>query len=187
MPVTTSTRRQILIRVPEGAVVDRIDAHAAVVAPAVCAHFRTPTLENKRFSFHGSERIGRNPAGVINSGVHAGTGFAVSHGNVANVIHCYAGHPAPVPIGRKCPLLAYQRGCSRILYFIPPYAGRAAYGMCYHKRLVTVLEVPVGKPVHEAVAKRVQGLRGAHLGYADSSTTSLREWRNWNTDGAGES
>ena len=88
MPVKAAAGSQILGGVPEGAVVRRVDAHAAVVAPAVETSGLGPgTLNNAVFAFERPQRIAGHAAGITDGGVNAAARGAVSHGDVARLVH----------------------------------------------------------------------------------------------------
>src|SRR5205823_8469047 len=90
-------RGLVLLRVPEGAVVDRVDGHVAVVAPAA-----KPTVlaslarEERRLALcELVRRIGREAARVADPRHDRRARGAEAERQVAVLVHRGASHPAP--------------------------------------------------------------------------------------------
>src|SRR5664279_5115176 len=67
-PVPRTVGLQVLARVPEGAVVHRVDGHGAVVTPAVQRPgLRSTTGLDDALRLHRSERVGEEPARVADA------------------------------------------------------------------------------------------------------------------------
>src|SRR6185437_14642839 len=71
-PVERAGVLQVLVGVPESAVVHRINRHAAVVTPAieVAAALRAAAIHDARFRAQGAERVAGKTAGVADRRIH---------------------------------------------------------------------------------------------------------------------
>ena len=81
--LATCVRGLIFLRVPEGAVIARVDSHRGVVTPAVVSRLRSASRHEKRFVLQGAERVADFPAGVSNRRVRAAARDAVADADVA--------------------------------------------------------------------------------------------------------
>ena len=78
-PVERAARLEVLIRVPERAVVQRIDGHGAVIAPSTeIRELRTAARLNNVLRLHCARRIGREPPGVPDRRENTAAGRAVA-------------------------------------------------------------------------------------------------------------
>src|ERR1019366_8018236 len=74
-PVVRVSDQVVLGGVPEGAIVHGINAHGAVIAPAVgCALLRTCSRNDRNLVFQRAERIGGRASSEEDGRVHSGTG-----------------------------------------------------------------------------------------------------------------
>src|SRR5512141_2588260 len=109
-PVERARRLQIFGRVIERAVVDGIDGHRAVITPAVeVAGLRARAGEKYRLGLHFSKRIRRAAASEADARIDTATRDAVTHGDVAGLVHGDTAHPARAAVGRERALL-HERG-----------------------------------------------------------------------------
>src|SRR6266542_4425339 len=94
---------EVLLRVPEGAVVGRVHGQVAVVAPApLDLRLRAGAGERDLLDLgHLAKRVACGPAGVADRRVVVGPGRAVAEGDVAVLVLGDAAHPAPERIGRR--------------------------------------------------------------------------------------
>src|SRR5690348_4292791 len=108
-PVVGAARGDVLVDVPEGAVVNRVDRHAAVVAPAAeTRQLRTGAFDDAGFSLHLAQSVARHPASEANRGMQVVARDAVAERDVARLVHGDRAHPAIVPItGRESLLLVH--------------------------------------------------------------------------------
>src|SRR5207249_1001672 len=85
VPVEGAVRGEVLVRVPECAVVGRIDTHARVVAPAAeGGRLRAVAVDDRPLALrHHAERIAREPPGVVDSRMEAGARDAEAERDVA--------------------------------------------------------------------------------------------------------
>ena len=176
--------RLIFGREPESAVVDRIDRHAAVVAPSGVTGLRavTDTGQQVIFSLHRPQGIVWRSSGITNRRAHRTAGDAIAQAYVAILIHSNATHPAEVGIRRKGSLLKQpeMRRCG-FSQFVPPDARVAAActrvdGMAHNHRLV-IAQIAIGQTVHQPFAQRIQSLGSARLGDAIAPATRFRKRR----------
>src|SRR5207248_11415037 len=97
VPVESAVRRQVLVGVPERAVVARVDGHARVVAPALAQvavtrvndvlELRARTRDDGAFALaHDAEVVGRQPASVPDTRVRAANCAAVVHRHVLSLV-----------------------------------------------------------------------------------------------------
>jgi hypothetical protein len=105
----------------------------------------------------------------MNRGEVSGTAGAITDGQIAGLIHCYAAHPSPKWVGwikrRERALLLNHRRPTWIAHFIPAHPGarRAAAsiyrlgGMIEDQRFVGT-EVSIRHPEHEPVAENIEKL-----------------------------
>ena len=87
----------VLVRVPEGAVVHRVNAHGAVIAPAVAgAGLAAGAGKESRLPLGQCvDRVGREPPGITDLREDGRGRGAETHREVATVVHRGAAHPAP--------------------------------------------------------------------------------------------
>lgn len=85
----------VLLRVPESAIITRVHAHAAVVAPSIAAiHLHRTSGDNNRRRFHLAERIAGHSAGVPDTRVQVGRRISThAHRDVSPLVHSHARHP----------------------------------------------------------------------------------------------
>ena len=170
-PEHDRVRREVLAREPEGAVVRRVDAQLAVVAPPpfrlrLRALARVQHLLGLR---HPAERIPGRAAGVPQRRIVVCAGGAEADRDVALLVHRHAGHPARLRARHRvvrcvCALLVDDGVRRRAPDLVPadPFDGIRLHRVVQDERLV-VAEVPIGEPEHEAVAERVETLGAALL------------------------
>src|SRR5664280_542603 len=78
-PVECAARLEVLIRVPERAVVRRINGHGAVIAPSIqICELRTGARLNNVLRLHCAHRIGGQPPRVPYRRVNTAAGRAVA-------------------------------------------------------------------------------------------------------------
>src|SRR4029450_3394861 len=96
-PVEAGVRRVVLLRVPVGAVVDRVDRHVAVVAPAAeRVQLAAGAHEEGRLSLRQlARRITRQTSRVADLWMDSCRRSAEADRQVAAVVHGGASHPAP--------------------------------------------------------------------------------------------
>src|SRR5689334_11286198 len=101
-PVKGAVGLEVLGGVPESAIVARVDADGAIVAPAgQAAGLRTAPGNERSLGLHGSDGIGRYSAGIANGGTNRAARCAISHGDIAGLVHRDASHPPGSGIRRK--------------------------------------------------------------------------------------
>ncbi|OQA94793.1 MAG: hypothetical protein BWY25_02671 [Chloroflexi bacterium ADurb.Bin222] len=166
-PGGVARRRQVLLCVPEGAVVHWINAHHAVVAPAIVAAGLIAAADDQRRLGLGQRPQGivRQPSGVAHGGIDAAAGHAVAQGEVALSVHRYTAHPAVMGIRGIRALLINRRRPAGVADLVPAHAGEIAarvHGVIDDQRFV-IPKVAVGQPVHQPVADGVQFDRCARL------------------------
>src|SRR4029077_20961357 len=100
-PVEGAGGRVILLRVPESAVVDRVDGQVAVVAPASArTSLAASARQQSRFALRQrARRIASQPSGVPDLGMDGGARSRESKSKVSLVVHGGAAHPAPGRVG----------------------------------------------------------------------------------------
>ena len=122
-PIKRTVVLQVLRRVKEGAIVNWINRHAAVVTPSIeTGQLGACSDLNGHFSLQSSQWIGGNAPGITNRWVYLFTGDAVTDGNIAGLVHRDAAHPAEIRIGRVSALLENRPGSARSAQFVPSYA-----------------------------------------------------------------
>src|SRR5262249_768820 len=131
-PVELARGRDVLIGVPEGAVIGRVDRDAAVVAPAREAErpgLRAGSGDDRALPLgHRPRKITGQPSGVADLRVGRAAGEAKAQAHIAGLIHGEAAHPAVVSVGRIGALLKDRGGRARAPDLVPANAGRAARG-----------------------------------------------------------
>ena len=158
VPVVCAVAENVLLRVPEGAVVDGIDGHGAVVAPAIdVGGLRAAADHDGGFGFELTGGIGGNASGESDRGIDRAPADAVAESDVADFVHGDAAHPAIVGVGRVGALLRDHRIVARRLNLIPAHAAAAADRdrVIDDQRFVTA-EVAIGEAIHQAVGQRVE-------------------------------
>src|SRR5208337_548680 len=167
-PVEDSVGFLVLVHVPEGTVIGRVNYHSGIVAPTVArvrgGSLRASAGHEGGFALHGAQRIAGHSAGKANTRMDGAAGRAVSQPDIATLILGHACHPAIGGIRGKSSLLIERDGAGRVIEFIP--ADRHLAGVSdsvVDHRPIVIGEVPDGKAVHQPVAKSVQGLRCSQL------------------------
>ncbi len=192
LEVETGGRGVVLLRVPERAVVDRVDGHRAVVAPpAVAVHLAAGAGEPDVLGAHEPERVAGEPARDADRGVHGRARLRVSEGHVAVSVHRDRTHPSEAVVRGVGPLLVDRRRGARAADLVPAdgrAAGLRANGVVDDERLV-VAEVAIGQAVHDALLQRLEQLRRVELRHAlapESVADGIDELRGGNVDRPGE-
>jgi hypothetical protein len=155
--------RVVLVRVPERAVVDRVDRQVAVVAPAVArAGLAARSGEERRLALGELvQRIGREPARVADLRDRGRAGSAEAEREVTGRVHRGASHPAPRRVGLVRALLEDGDGPRRhVAKLDPADSGHAAGAdrVVGNQRLV-VAEVAVRGPEHPSGRQSRPGSR----------------------------
>jgi hypothetical protein len=104
-------------------------------------------------------RIGHQPAGVADLGVNRSAGGAKADGQVAQVIHRRAAHPAPGRVRLVGALLKDRDRAGRHVAQLEPANTchpTHAYGHIPYYRFVAVREFAIGEPEHQTIADAVQ-------------------------------
>ena len=160
-PDETAGGGQVFIRIEEGAVIDGVYRHGAVVAPAIlelAVVLRTGTGLQDLFGFESSQGVAGQTAAVPDGRIDGGARRAVPDRDVPHRVHSDAAHPAPErAVGRKRTGLVNRWCRRRTADLVPANAGARSRGdrMVDHQRLV-VAKVAIGQPVHQPVRQRVQ-------------------------------
>src|SRR5207248_10525446 len=107
-PIERATARNVLVGVPEGAIVGRIDSQRAVVAPSrkIRTGLRARPIDNDSLTLihHAGRTRSRSPS-VMNFRMNRASGNAETECHVAALVHGNATHPAIVRIGSVGTLL----------------------------------------------------------------------------------
>src|SRR6202023_3231976 len=85
LPIECAVARNVFVRVPERAIVRRINTHGTIIAPArkIRAGLRTRAVDNRSFTLvHDSGRTGGQSSGIINLRMEAAAGRAVTERHV---------------------------------------------------------------------------------------------------------
>src|ERR1051326_2174402 len=117
---------RILLRVPEGAIVVRIDREIAIIAPPI---FRYSYLNSRTREHHGFtlseivQRIGRETTGIMEGWIIVRSTRAITNCDIAHMVHRGATHPAPewirlIEWGKRA-LLINRRSGAEIAHFVP--------------------------------------------------------------------
>lgn len=179
-PVERAAALQIFGCVPEGAVIDGINADAAVITPPIeSSCLRAAAVLNDVFSLHLTQRISRHAARITNRGQNAAARGAVTQGNIAHLVHSNAAHPAMDAVdSRESSLLEHSRSSIRVTQFIPTDGRNLVfpvrpdrYGMIDHQRL-NAAAIAISQAIHQSVAKRVELLRRSRLRNAGPSSAT---------------
>src|SRR5674476_279408 len=86
-PVERAARLEVLVRVPERAVVHRIDGHGAVIAPSTeIRELRTAARLNNALRLHCAQRIGDQPPRVPYRRVNTAAGRAVAQRYISYLV-----------------------------------------------------------------------------------------------------
>ncbi len=152
-PVERAGGFYVLLGKPEGAIVNRIDLHGAVVAPAIAGAFLNAGAgDDVEFRFHGSGRIARSSAGNTHGRIKStgGTDDAEADGLVTGGVHGGRAHPAIRGIRRERTLLRDGGSAVGILDFIPADPGGISDGVVEADRFVGA-EVAIEETIHRAV------------------------------------
>ena len=95
VPVEGPAAEEVFVGIPEGAVVDWVDGHGAVVSPTIeIPQLRTRACEDKLFGAECAECVSGCAVGVLDGGIARSAGGAVSEGHVAVFVGCDGAHPA---------------------------------------------------------------------------------------------
>ena len=82
MPVKRTAAEEVFVCIPEGAVVDWVDGHGAVVTPTIeIPQLRTRACEDKLFGAECADGVSGCAVGVLDGGIVRSAGGAVSDGN----------------------------------------------------------------------------------------------------------
>ncbi len=194
MPVERAVGRQVLVRVPEGAVIDRVHRHRGVVAPTVDGKgLNTRPRGQRRLPLRQrAEWVAGQPAGQRDAGVDCVADDAVAGGDVSARVHGRRTHPSIPGVWGEGALLIQRGRAAGIADLVPPDAARGAaalarvHAVAGDQRLV-VSEVTVGDPVHQPISKGGQwdarrGLRHAR----GESAAELAKWRDRNHQGTAD-
>src|SRR5205807_4144124 len=178
LPVEGSVGGDVLVDVPERAVVAGVDRDGAVVTPTAQAlrGLGPGAVDDRPLPLrHGPRRIARQPARVVNLGVERAAAEAETEAHVAGMVHGDAAHPAIVGVRRVGSLLIDGEAAAGNAQLVPTDPDRAtgADAVVDDEGLV-VAEVAVGEAVHEPVGEGVELLAGARLGNADAAAAGLR-------------
>src|SRR6185436_17934527 len=163
---------EVLLRVPERAVVARVDGDIAVVAPASLGLGLRAGAGVRDLLGLGElpERVAGRAAGVPDRRIVVRPGRAEAGGDVALLVLGDRAHPAPDRIGeavggRVGALLVDRGSAAPGDAQLVPTDARAVVGLDrvvqQHRRVGT--EVPVVHPEHQPVAEHVEPLRSALL------------------------
>src|SRR5262245_42110164 len=100
----------IFVRVPESAIVNRVNSQITVITPPAAGCRLTAESGEKRglALAQSVERICCQPPGVSNLRKDRAAGSTISDGDISLLIHCGAAHPTPVRIGLESTLLEYS-------------------------------------------------------------------------------
>src|SRR5262249_12234814 len=119
-PVEAAAGFQILGGVPESAIVNRIHAQAAVIAPAAQASgLGAHAISDVHFGPHSAEGIAGGATREPNAGTQRARRNAIADSDVAGMVHGCAAHPAEVGVGSKRALLENGGRAARAADFIP--------------------------------------------------------------------
>src|SRR5712692_8638481 len=149
-----SIRSQVLVGVPEGAVVG-IERQAAVVAPpgamTLGNRFGAATLDDTALAFQRAGWIPWHAARVANRRVDRVARCAVTNGNVAGAVHRDAAHP-PKHVTRCVSALLIDDWILVRPQLVPPHSMPAVDddGMI-HDQCFVIAEIAVREPKHRAV------------------------------------
>src|SRR5439155_25071683 len=156
-PVEGTVRRDVFVGVPEGAVVDWIDRHRAVVAPATqAAGLGAGPGDDRSLALrHRPRRVAGQAACVANLWVQRAAADAVAESDISRCVLGDAAHPSIVGVRRVRALLEDAEAVAASgPQLVPPDADRAPgyHAAVDHERFV-VSEVAVRESITEAVAK----------------------------------
>ena len=115
----------VLIGVPEGALVYRINRHGAIVTPAaIRSRVHARAFHNRGFRLHGSQRVAIFVDGVANGGFgDSGIGDAVAEGDVTGAIHGNTAHPTVGVVRPVGAFLVERPGVAAFLAQLEPADG----------------------------------------------------------------
>src|SRR5262249_23759814 len=120
-PVEGAAGLQVLVGIPEGAIVNGIDCHCRVVAPATqVRELGAIAGDDAVFGLDSVQRISRQAARVANAWPYTAARRAIAERDVALLVHGDTAHPAVYSVGgRECPLLEDRRCPAWITQFVP--------------------------------------------------------------------
>lgn len=183
MPVEAAVAWNVLVGIPERAVVARVNGNAGVVAPpAQSASLRPDAREHDVDGFHSAAGVGRHSTRVGDFRMDAAAGLTEPHSNVTDLVHADAAHPECGAAARDGALLKDNWCPVGVANFVPARPGCGAAGsngVCGYESLVSpcASESPVREAKHQPVAKGVEPLARSRLRNAGSATTGQREGR----------
>lgn len=128
-PVKAGCRRVVLLRVPEGAVIDRVNSDVTVITPAaVGASLASGSGEQGSFALgQNSGWISRQAARITNLRIDCSARRAIANRDVSLLVHRRAAHPSPRRIRLISTLLKVRDWTIRhVSEFEPADAGDCA-------------------------------------------------------------
>src|SRR5258708_35758494 len=100
-PVETARGLQVLVRIIKGAIIAGVDRYSTVVAPSMqAARLRPAAGLEQSLGLESSERIARQPPGVVHTRILGAARGAVAQSNVAGLVHVNTTHPSPRALPR---------------------------------------------------------------------------------------
>src|SRR5215212_1955782 len=146
---------------PEGAAVDRVDAHRRIVAPPVAgALLEAAAVDQDLLGAHGAQRVARGAGGIADARVGGRAGNAVADGDVALLVLRDAGQPAVHGGIRREGAGLVQHPAAAVVADLGPAHACQALGVHVHRvadhdRLVRA-EVAIHGPEHGELAHGVE-------------------------------
>ncbi len=107
-PAVRVRRGQILIDIPEGAIVAWVNLHGGVIAPPRVSGLGTRSFPKARLARHSSERVGWNPARISHCWINRAARNGISKRDVSCLIHSRAPHPPEAVVGSVGSLLIWR-------------------------------------------------------------------------------
>src|SRR3990170_5848460 len=159
-------RRVVLARIPERAVVHRIDAHRAVVAPAIATALRGGAGDELGLLLEGVQRIAGQAGGVRQGREHPGAGIsappgdAVAESDVAEPVHRDTSHPPVLRARGVRALLVNGPTPAALAKLVPADAGPIAADVDREVRdeRLMVAEIAVREGPHRPLRHRIDAL-----------------------------
>src|SRR5262249_39010363 len=122
-PVEAARRLQVLVRVPERAIVDGVDGHRAVVPPAAEApRLRPDTGRQGVLGLHRPRRVADEATGVADAWPYAAARDAIAEEHVALLVLGDRPHPARGRVGGERPRLEEGGGAPGVANLVPTNA-----------------------------------------------------------------
>src|SRR5258707_3888925 len=173
-PVETARGLQVLVRIIKGSIIAGVDRYSTVVAPSMqAARLRPAAGLEQSLGLESSERIARQPPGVVHTRILGAARGAVAQSNVAGLVHGNTTHPARRAVRRVGCLLHHRgRTAGEIAQLIPadPHdltsLGAAHLdAMIDHRSLGGARRgtASIGEALHEAIGERIEPIRRAGL------------------------